>query len=88
MLCKRATSIASPTSCDAKAWTSAMRSRLPAMRAEAAAAVPGTQTVYLPGEDYPERTSQEALDAALTKIREKRRESFEASTRESEPDGA
>jgi hypothetical protein len=44
--------------------------QLPALRAEAAVAVPGTQTVYLPGEDYPLRSSMEAFDAELKRIRE------------------
>jgi hypothetical protein len=58
--------------------------RLPAMRAEQAAAVPGTQTVYLPSEDDPERSAKEALDAVLKRIREERHESFKALVRKNE----
>jgi hypothetical protein len=52
--------------------------QIPLLRMEAAAAVPGTQTVYPPGqgphvdEDYPLRSAMEAFDAALKGIREKR----------------
>jgi hypothetical protein len=62
--------------------------QLPALRAEAAAAVPGTQTVYLPGEDYPLKSSMEAIDEALRKHREEERASFEALVRRNELDGA
>jgi len=48
--------------------------QLPAMRAEQAAAVPGTQTVYLPGEDYLSRSSIDAIDEALRKYREEQKQ--------------
>lgn len=53
--------------------------QLPFLRAEAAAAIPGTQTVYAPGQgphagegDYPLRSAMEAFDAALKGIRERK----------------
>jgi hypothetical protein len=60
--------------------------QLPALRAEEAAAVPGAQTIYPPGhgryaeishaddfngeQDYPSRSTIEAIDQALKKFRE------------------
>jgi hypothetical protein len=45
--------------------------QIPAMRAEQAVAVRGTQTVYLPGECPAQRKSWEAFDANLERIRGK-----------------
>jgi len=61
--------------------------RIPAVRAEQAVAIPGTQTVYLPGEDYPSRSAIEAIEEALRKHREEERASFEALVRKNERDG-
>jgi hypothetical protein len=43
--------------------------QLPALRAEAAAAVPGTQTVYPPGESYLSRSTIESIDEAIRQHR-------------------
>ena len=48
--------------------------QLPATRAEAAAEVPATQTVYMPGDDYPSRSTIEAIDAALREHRAEQRQ--------------
>ncbi len=52
--------------------------QIPLLRAEAAASVAGTQTVYPPGqgphadEDFPLRSAMQAFDAALKDIRERK----------------
>jgi hypothetical protein len=61
---------------------------LPALRAEAAAAIPGTQTVYPPEEGRSEHAAKEALDEVMEKIREKRRRDFELSVQKNESEEA